>query len=199
MLWCGANTDAKNRFPLPVQRGWREEQVYTLLAGLLAGIVIASVINVVRRRSILHYATGGVLGAILGSGAGAVLAVMLSVFQPTATWDHDTAKLAAMRSSVEPQGVFFLGGGYVQGQLVYHVLLKKGDNGFSPYFAAASATTLIVEDGNLHDEGVMVIRITDKDPHSAWASWTLPDERQARYTYEFRVPKGTVRNNFSVQ
>lgn len=106
-----------------------------------------------------------------------------------------TTKLVSLRSGDGVSGSFWLGNGNIEstGYYFYYVRVDKGYKLFK--LSAEKDVTIIEEkrtDGELREYIGEVI-----NPISLW--WISPRFPKGREKYEFVIPEGSLKQNFSVQ
>jgi hypothetical protein len=139
------------------------------------------------------------VGAMLGTFFGVLASSMFQEDSPHVLVENQHLKLASMRTTEDVNGVFVWGTGTIGTSTVYRVMILNNDGSMHPFSATADAYTLIVEDANLHGEGLLVEYKEINDPKWRWAKWAFTASEPIAYHYEYHVPKGTVRNTFDAR
>ncbi len=124
--------------------------------------------------------------------------LLIGALTPRYWIEQDTWKLVNMRTTEGTFGTFVLGTGSVGEETVYRVLIVNQNGSVSPFSVRATASnTTILEQENQVNEGRLTVSVYDA--HPLLGPWGLTGGREKLYRYEFIVPKGSVRNEFSVQ
>lgn len=171
--------------------------MYTLLVGAAFGILLGLLTS--RHRSWGDKTVAAGMVGVIGIVPAFLVASVIGNLGPWTTTDVGTWKLAAMRTSDETHGTFLFGTGNVKGETIYRVLLLSDDGSMSPWSATANNDTRIVEDDALRNEGKLTIRDYGPDRNWTWANWAIAPAGSVVRSYEYRVPKGSVRTVFDVR
>lgn len=173
--------------------------MYSIILGAVLGLPIA---YLVVRRGLdddVGLVGSSIILAIVGGIFGALFALFGSVLLTTHRGEVGRYDLVAMRTVDSTGGVFVWGTGSVGSSTVYRVMILNKDGSMSPFQADAyNSNTTIVEDDNLQDRGVLVMRSNMYDEGQWLYNWVF-HMAPAAYSYEYRVPKGTVRNTFDAR
>lgn len=135
----------------------------------------------------------GALGCVVGS----VVAIGINTTLARSEITEQVTNLVSMRTTEGLSGSFILGGGGVNSRTVYKFLKKNDDGSFTPGEISANYLVRIYEEESLHDSGYKQTVYSVIDDASPWANWALTSKRIVRH--EFHVPKGSVRQGFSVE
>ncbi len=154
--------------------GWPNEAISWVLCSALAALTCVASIGV---------ATG------IATAIGSALPSAID------TKPSHTATLVALRSSdgVEGsfRGSFFLGVGHIGSQL-YYFWYEQSGNAVTPRQHAAGVGTYVYEE----DRAMAEVRVFDWHFKRAWWGW-FAFEGFGK-TWEFHVPKGTVKHGYSL-
>jgi hypothetical protein len=144
-------------------------------------------------------------GAIIGGGlvglvAGFVMSALLCGFTPYRWTETGTWKLRSMNTIDGVSGTFVWGTGSLRSETAYRVLIVNDNGSVSPLTIAATVNnTEIFEQDTLTNEGEVTIYRYMRD-RSWWGNgWALEKSDTDWYSYKITVPKGSVRNEFTVQ
>lgn len=133
----------------------------------------------------------------IGGAVGLFGAFASGLCSPQVMKEYGRYELASMRVLGEKEGVFLLESAH-RYTTVYSVMIKRADGVYEPFVAQPHpGVTLIIEDPNLKDHGVMTVRTRVCDPQWEFRFWGFSIDKGGYY-YEFRVPKGTVRSGIVV-
>ncbi|MBS2010672.1 MAG: hypothetical protein JST01_26720 [Cyanobacteria bacterium SZAS TMP-1] len=144
----------------------------------------------------------GSWGLMIGVFVGFLLAYMVIPFLvPTHSEVRGPATLAAMRSSDGAGSAFVWARGDASlGETEYHFFVRNADGSFTPGHIAADSRVRIIEQKDLVNVGYWTSVVEVSDLHSPWANWSIGlSHVSSMVRQEFRVPVGTVVQNFSVK
>jgi hypothetical protein len=141
-------------------------------------------------------------GAFFGMLTGGLLAIAM----PYHTVVYRNGELVCMRNTQGVGGTFVVGtfGARVRGELhntqQYNFLLRVEDGSMVPHALTADGLVHIVEDESLKDVGVWTTTYDEPNTDSVFANWMLYDmSTRSVVRQEFRVPVGTVVQNFEIR
>lgn len=166
--------------------------MYSLLLFVLAGIVIGAILG--KWCDVLAPVTA--IGGLLGLMLGFCVAIAFTGGTPQVWVVDEVWTLSGMHGS-DHSTTFVWRYGTTGSGARYHVMLVNPDGSFSPFSAPADELTKVFEDENLTDSGKLIVRRSVADPQWRWRNWVLTEDRDWR-SYEYHVPKGTLKNSFSV-
>ena len=173
--------------------------IICLLAALGALAVTLGTRRLLTKRSPGILLTAGLFGLVLGAFVGVVLSILLT-YQMAPLYSNSQVveqyRLVSIRDSVLPGGSLFLGSGRIGLKLSYSYYIENLD--------AIEARILVVSEGHVtireeeRENAVLNVSIT-----SMVLPWWLENQildklLRTQKTYEFVVPKGTVRRDLSL-
>ncbi len=165
--------------------------------GLVFGIIFAS-----RGRLDINKCIFGVIccpsiGAIGGLlVAGAIIAEIV----PLKDVVYGPNTLVSMRSSDGISGTFILGSGSINSSPRYNFLLRMNDGSMAPDSVRANGLVRLIEDPSLQNTGFWSTTWREADKASPLYDWAIGTSDRSRIVrQEFRVPVGTVVQQFSVK
>ncbi len=172
--------------------------VYTLAAvGLLIGIIVSRTGSRETAKTVCCTIFGPLLGAVAGL---MVALIVVSNFVPMKDTVYGPGTLVAMRSSDGVSGTFVWGSGSINSSVTYNFLQKMDDGSMSPRSVPADSLVAIIEDPELKNTGFWRTTIREADKTSPIYKWSIGagvNNRTIRQ--EFRVPVGTVVQQFSIK
>jgi hypothetical protein len=126
---------------------------------------------------------GGGLAALIGAGF--------------ASHPEEISKkeLVALRDKDGVEGRFFLGSGSVEGAPYYFYYSKLNGGGFKPGKVKVSDGVRVYEDA---DDGTATLVSYQWDIDLSWAWLIAIPVNSGGYSYDFHVPKGTIRTGFTM-
>lgn len=108
--------------------------------------------------------------------------------------------LVAMRSSDGVTGTFIWGSGSISSQTTYNFLQKMDDGSMVPGSVPADRLVHLIEDPDLKNVGYWRTTKREADPASPFYQWSIGAHDGDRVIrQEFRVPVGTVVQQFSIK
>lgn len=123
---------------------------------------------------------------------------ILGGFVPTAWEPHSSYKLTSLQLHDTINGVFVWGSGTIGGRMTYRSMLVHKDGKMSPFtHEVTNDNTTIREDESTQGEGRITIVHEVAVRTKWWTRWAIVDTSR-QHKYEYIVPKGTVRNQFTV-
>lgn len=172
--------------------------LYTFAAaGLVFGFIIA-----IRSGWAGRYLLASLAGCTTG-GAFVGLMFATSIFQALVPMRETTQSprlLAAMRSADGVGGSFIFGSGNFRSQVSYHFLRKLENGSMVPATVQASDMVYLTEDPELKNVGYWIETIRECDPDSWQYNWAFSHhERTRTIKHEFRVPVGSVVQQFNIK
>lgn len=172
--------------------------LYTFAAaGLVLGFVIAIRSGWVGRYFLASAAGFTLAGAFVGTMFATTL---FQAFVPMRETAQSPRLLAAMRSADGVGGSFILGSGIFRSQVSYHFLRKLENGSMVPVTVHASDMVYLTEDPELKNAGYWIETIRECDPNSWQYNWAFAHHERARtIKHEFRVPVGSVVQQFNIK
>jgi hypothetical protein len=141
------------------------------------------------------------LGAVIGTLLAAFLANFVSYHNAV----YENGALVAMRNTQGLQGTFVIGTfglsghGELKSTQQYNFLLRVEDGSMVPHSMIADTLVHLVEDESLKDVGYWTTTYYEPNPDSALFNWAMHDASDRSVVrQEFRVPAGTVVQNFEI-
>lgn len=133
----------------------------------------------------------GLLTALLAAIGSAIVGgglLALSLLIPGGKVTHETFPLRALATSSTVQGRFFLGSGYVNGERTLNYVAQ--DNGYARIDQGIGTASRIFE-------GSTKPTVTE---YTYWYSngWVLPWEFKTGYSWDFRVPSGSILEDYTI-
>ena len=166
--------------------------MYTIALCVAIGAIIGSFI-------------AGTFGAIIGTIAGAVVgaiiaALLISYLVPMKDVVSKPIKLVAMRSSDGISGTFIWGSGAMSNRTTYNFMKLVEDGSMVPGWLPANHLVHLIEDSELKNTGSWSTTTREADKTSSLYRWALAaSDRNETVRQEFRVPVGTVVQQFSIK
>lgn len=105
-----------------------------------------------------------------------------------------TQTLVVIRDKDGIEGRFFLGSGYIDSAPYYFYYVQTADGGLRPGKVEANGAVTVYEQDRASAE-LVTYRWMMKPPTWSWI-FCLPHEGSDKFTYAFRVPKGSVKREF---
>jgi hypothetical protein len=177
--------------------------MYTVIFAAVAGFILDFFLSVRgKRKTFLTCLGHASFGTIGGMVVGMLAAIVLGYLVPNKTVSEGPYELVCMRTSDHLSGTFVWGTGSINSSAVYRVYVRNTDGSVSPYSVEADSAVSILEDPALKDRGQWTVTSTRYDSSSRLAKWAFdpgPGADQPEDSNRFRVPKGTVINDFSAQ
>lgn len=143
---------------------------------------------------------GYLFGGILSLFAGAFCAIALmflilgtaNIFIPKETnlVDETTINLRALDSGSEVSGRYFVGSVYIDEEKVLEYISEAEDGGMRVESVSADKSVIYERDG---EEPKLIVREYEETNH-----WLSPDALYKYKTYEFEIPKGSVKESYNV-
>lgn len=169
--------------------------MYTVLVFVSIGILLAVT---AARNDLIAKLLAALLSGLISLLVGTLVAAMIAAFVPTVDVEA-SQKLVAMRSSDSVSGTFIRGTGTINGTS-YDFMLKLDDGSMALGSVPANSVVRIIEDGSLNGNGYLITTIRKSDSNSMLYGWALfSDVKNIVVRQEFRVPVGTVVQNFKVE
>jgi hypothetical protein len=178
--------------------------MYTVITALAVSLIIAVVKRWRNRkqyaRFFQEFAFTAVPYALCGIIIGIVLAGIISFFTPLHKVTSAPIKLVAMRSADGMSGTFIWGSGTMGSAHTYNFMMLEADGTFVPGSIAADGLVHIAEDRSLLGEGTWTTTAVKVDETSAIYRWSLlSTDKSFTVRHDFRVPPGTVLQQFSMR
>lgn len=132
----------------------------------------------------------GLMASLAGGLIGGILCLGIPCKYKTDRWNQEIISLQDNNSVL---GQLFLGSGYIKGDMKYVFYLKEDSNTYK-------LNVVNYEDGAIqYTDGPPTVVITDKqrDENSILSYFTFSDWN-AKRTYVFKVPKGSIKQNISL-
>jgi hypothetical protein len=165
--------------------------------GLLIGLIIASCGKRNSSKYIVSTIAGTFIGAIVGIFAGLTV---ICYMVPMKDVVYGPAKLVAMRSSDGISGTFVWGSGSIGNRTTYNFLQRMEDGSMVPGSVPADGLVHLFEDQELKNTGFWSTTIREADKDSPLYPWALATrDRRQTVRQEFRVPVGTVVQQFNIK
>ena len=134
-----------------------------------------------------------ILGLIIGGVAGLLLAAVISSISGKKEEKTDTRKLISLRGANYTTGDLFLGIGSINSSLCYLYYEMREDGGcVLGKMHAVSDNVLVYEEDR--SDGVLEIYETLTSAKLWWGLDLLDEKR----IYKFRIPKGSIKREFSL-
>ena len=105
-----------------------------------------------------------------------------------------TESLAAIRDKDGVQGQFFLGSGIIKSDQYYFYYAKSDDGGFRPGKIFVGQGVRVYEEDR-QDAKLTTFEWVVDAPLAAWVAFPV---NSGGYSYNFHVPKGTIRTGYSM-
>ncbi len=165
--------------------------------GLVIGIIIASC----GKRETGKYIFGAIIGPIVGAVVGLIVALAVIAFMvPMKDVVYGPGKLVAMRSTDGISGTFIWGSGSIGSRTSYNFLQLVEDGSMVPGSVPADGLVHLIEDAELKNTGFWRTTIREADKTSPLYPWAIgANDRSRTVRQEFRVPVGTVVQQFNIQ
>ena len=173
----------------------------TIILCAALGLAIGLLLALIGKRTASKYTVGAILGSFIGAIVGVLVAALVICYMvPTRDLVYGPAKLVAMRSSDGISGTFVWGTGGIGSRTTYNFLQLTDDGSMVPGSVIANSLVHLTEDPALKNVGYWTTTIREADPTSALYPWaTDPSHRRVTLRQDFRVPVGTVVQQFSVK
>ncbi len=171
-----------------------------LLLGAL-GLAIGIICACIGERRLSKFLLGTIIGTAIGGFVGFVVALaVIGEMVPMREVVYGPGTLVAMRSSDGISGTFVWGSGSVNNSISYHFLQKLNDGSMKPGSVYADDIVRLIEDPELKNIGYWRTTKIEADPTSSLYNWGLGTGLRTRVIrQEFRVPVGTVVQQFSIK
>lgn len=139
-----------------------------------------------------------VFGLMIAGLLAFCVASFVGCFVPKKWETYKSYKLTSLQVNDSISGVFVWGSGTVSGRMTYRSMLVHENGTLSPFsHEVNNENTTLKESGDVQNEGLLTIRHEVADRTAGWMKWAFVEcSSQLRYVYV--VPRGTVRNQFSV-
>lgn len=175
--------------------------MYSIYAFAAVGFFIGLVCAKASKGNAGTYAFGTILGIVIGGVIGLVAALFIGgVLLPMRDVVYGPAPLVSMRSSDGINGSFIWGTGSVNSQLTYHFLQRKEDGSMSPRSVPATEEVHLIEDAELSNTGFWTTTMSEPDKTHWLYKWSAATRDRIKVVrQEFRVPSGTVVQQFNVR
>lgn len=170
----------------------------TLVLALVVLLMTASgfLFEVVDPGGIIGYVIGGIVSLFIGAFAAVIFIVMAlgtaNIFIPKESKmvEETTVNLRALDAGSEISGHYFVGSTYIKESKVLEYISEAQDGGLRVESVPASDTVLYERDG---ETPKLVIRVYEE------SNPLLAPAPLSSYTkYEFVIPKGSVKESYSV-
>jgi hypothetical protein len=172
----------------------------SILLGVAVGLLLGVIIAAFGERSWGKFLAGGIVGPCAGAFVGFICAIVIGAFVPMKDTVYGPGTLVSMRSSDGLSGTFIWGSGSVNSTVTYNFMQRMDDGSLSPRSVYANDLVRLIEDPELKDVGYWRTTIRECDPNSALYNWGIFLKERERYVrQEFRVPVGTVVQQFKVR
>jgi len=141
---------------------------------------------------------GGFAGLTLGAVVGLIIAVIIGMRTPTEEeiTQIKEIQLVALQDNSGISGSFFLGSGVIKEKFYYVYYYRNEDGSFSLGKILAEKARVFEE--NRKDGILEKIEITEKPKVDKISRWALPPCMYVKEKYIFRIPKGSIRNDFKL-
>ncbi|MFA7339571.1 MAG: hypothetical protein WC028_22510 [Candidatus Obscuribacterales bacterium] len=151
--------------------------------------------------SILAGAVGAIVGTVIGSVLGFMAAIILiSEFVTMKNVVSKPIKLVAMRSSDGISGTFIWGSGAMNNRTNYNYMQLMEDGSMVPGWLPANHLVHLIEDAELKNTGTLSTTKREADKTSLLYRWAIgTSDRNETVRHDFRVPVGTVVQQFTVK
>lgn len=172
--------------------------IYTFAAlGLIVGIIGSCIGTREWGKTFFCTLIGTVIGAVVGLMLGLIVFASLV---PKVDVVYGPGTLVAMRSSDGVSGTFVWGSGSFGNSVSYNFLQKMDDGSMSPRSVPADNLVALIEDPELKNIGYWRTTIREADKKSALYKWSIgANDGNRTIRQEFRVPVGTVVQQFSIK
>jgi|GEM_PF-726386 len=141
----------------------------------------------------------GICGG-LGWFIGCIVAATVTMNLPAKQVVYGPAHLVAMRSSDGLSGTFIWGTGSIGSATRYNFMMVQGDGSMVPGSVSADGLVHITEDKSMVGKGTWTSVMSVPDYSVPMAAWALHSGRPPELVrHDFRVPVGTVVQQFSVK
>ena len=173
----------------------------SIMLGAAIGLVIGLIIASLGKRESGKYLLNTILGTIIGAVVGLFAALTVICYMlPMKDVVYGPAKLVAMRSSDGISGTFVWGSGSIGNRTTYNFLQRMEDGSMVPGSVPADDRVHLIEDPELKDTGFWRTTFVTADTTSPLYNWaTFTRDRAYILRQEFRVPVGTVVQQFSIE
>ncbi|MFA7339864.1 MAG: hypothetical protein WC028_23980 [Candidatus Obscuribacterales bacterium] len=144
---------------------------------------------------------GAIVGALIGAVVGLIVAcTIISELVPMKNVVSKSIKLVAMRSSDGISGTFIWGSGAMSNRTTYNFMQLVEDGSMVPGWLPANHLVHLIEDAELKNTGSWCTTTREADKTSSLYRWAIgSSDRTETVRQEFRVPVGTVVQQFSVK
>lgn len=178
--------------------------MYTIITALAVSLIIAVVKRWRNRKQYQglfeDFALSAVPHALCGAIIGIALAGMISFVTPLHKVTSAPITLVAMRSADGMSGTFIWGSGTMGSAHTYNFMMLQADGTLVPGSLAADGLVHIAEDRSLMGEGTWTTTVVKVDETSFIYHWSLLSrDKSFTVRHDFRVPPGTVTQQFSVK
>ena len=173
----------------------------TAILMAVIGFVFAITLVITFKGKIGAFLAASIFGPLDGFVIGMVIALAIgSIMLPTKTVVYGPGTLVAMRSSDGFSGTFIWGSGSIGSSSTYNFMQRMDDGSLKPGFIYVDETVRVIEDPELKDVGYWRTTMTEADRSSPWSAWSLGQNSMSKVVrQEFRVPKGTVVQEFKIK
>lgn len=144
--------------------------------------------------SLVGIVIGGFIGIAIAAGIGVSGAKVQKVYGP--------ATLVSIRSSDGVNGAFIWGSGSIGSETSYNFMLKLDDGSLTPRKVPSNSLVFFIQDPELKDIGYWRTTVEVDDltsPKCTKWSWGICSPTETYIRQEFRVPAGTIVEQFSVK
>lgn len=173
--------------------------IYTCaLLGVLCGLWVLSgrKVKLSGYEKGCHFVVGGIFGTIVGF----FVALFLTAAVERTEVVYGPAELVAMRNADGVSGTFIFGSGGLHNTTNYNFMMRTSDGSMVPGSVTADGYVHISEDPALNNIGQWTTTYSECDPKSPLWNWTIGKSYMSVLVrHDFRVPVGTVVQQFKVQ
>ena len=175
--------------------------MYTIMLCAVIGLIIAVMVAKRGERDRIGYIFDAIIGSVSGGVAGMIIAgIVICDHVPMKNVVVGPVELVAMRSSDGASGTFVWGSGSFGNQTTYNFLQRKEDGSMVPGSVPADDRVHLIEDPELKDTGFWRTTFVTADTTSPLYNWAIfTRDRAYILRQEFRVPVGTVVQQFSIE
>lgn len=170
----------------------------TLVLALIVFVVSTGgfFMDVIDPDGFFGYIIGGIISLFVGAFVAIVFMFLIlgtaNIFIPKETQqiNETTINLRALDSGSEVSGRYFVGSVYIDEKKVLEYISEAEDGGMRVESVSAEDSVIYERDG---EEPKLIVR-----EYEEINKWLSPDALYSYKTYEFEIPKGSVKESYDV-
>jgi hypothetical protein len=170
----------------------------TMVLSLIVLVAVTGgfLMDVIEPESIVGYIFGGMISLFIGAFCSLIFAFMVlgtaNIFIPKESKivDETTVSLRALDTGSEISGRYFVGSAYISEKKVLEYISEANDGGMRVESVPADKSVIYERD---EATPKLVIKTYEESN-----SWLAPEALYSYKNYEFSIPKGSVKESYSV-